>query len=213
MKKIGKLAAMAASAALALTMGAFSLTGCAGGTDYTFEAEEAVLTGETQTWTGTTPATVSAESAYKINGELVEDATIVGVENFSGVGQKITWTVVSSAECKATLTLHAASAAMAMSEAGFSLAELNMAEVGAYKLSCNGTEAAMSGTLPGNAELNMEEAGVWWNMGTATAQISLKAGENVIELEIVGGVDGAMSAGLNVDKIVIKATSELSAKA
>ena len=55
----------------------------------------------------------------------------------------------------------------------------------------------------------MQEPGAWWDLGKATAIIDLKEGENTIVFEIVANVEGQNSAGLNVDKIVIKAPAEL----
>lgn len=214
--KLKKTFAAVAAGALSVAMGAAVFAGCAKGTDYTFEAEDAVAAGTGNVnGQGQGDPTVSNESAYKLNGELVEDATLVGIENFNTVGQTITWTVVSSADCKATLTLHAASAAMYMGEDGMGLKEIDFGTTEAYKVTCNDTAASLTGKLPGAAWADwsgMQEPGTWWNMGAVSGTVNLKKGENVIVLEVVGAVDGAMSAGLNVDKIVINASAELSAK-
>lgn len=215
MKKIGKLAAMIASATLALTMGVFSLTGCASGTDYTFEAENATLEGEVMGMDGTmSPAAVENGKEYKINGELVEGATLSGVGNFNGVGQKMTWTVEASADCSATLTLYGASALMEFEDNNLTgLSELDFGTSTAYKLTCNGEEAKLSGKLPGsvweNGWADMGAPGAWWNIGTATAKINLKQGKNTVVFEIVGLDTGRFTAGVNVDKIVINASAEL----
>ena len=215
MKK-SKIVSLIAAGALTLAMGAFALTGCAKGVDYTFEAEDAVAVGTGNVnGQGQGDPTISADSAYKLNGELVENATLVGIENFNTVGQTITWTVVSASDCKATITLYAASAAMYMGESGMGLKEIDFGTTEAYKVTCNDTAASMTGKLPGVvwADWNgMKEPGAWWNIGTVSGTINLKKGENVIILQVVGAVDGAMSAGLNVDKIVINSSAELTKK-
>lgn len=213
---------MIAAGVLTLSLGAFALAGCGvSGEEYTFEAENATFEG-TGLVMGMTPgpATISQESAYMVNGELVADKTLVGVENFNGSGQKIIWKVNAPKACKAEITLHAASAAMYTNmpedgdwtKASTGLSEINFTSSSLHKFSVNGTEAKLKGTLPGivfdNQTVSMQTPGVWWNMGTAKAVVNLKEGENTIVLEI-GTLEQGQSAGLNVDKIVIKAPAEL----
>ena len=213
--KFKKTMAAIAAGALSVTLGAFALAGCGiSGENYTFEAEDATIEGQGLVmgqYSG--PASVSNPSQYKINGELQEE-TLVGVENFNSAGQKLTWTVNAASDCKAELTLYAASSVMYFNEDGSAgLVEIDMAATEAYKLTVNETEASFKGKLPGAAWSNfmegMQQPGAWWDLGTVTAIINLKAGENTIVFEIVGNVEGQQSAGLNVDKIVIKAPAEL----
>ena len=213
--KFKKTMAAIAAGALSVTLGAFALAGCGiSGEEYTFEAEAAELAGQGVVM-GQDPgsANVSNPSAYKVYGELADD-TVVGVENFNSAGQSITWTVTASSACKAELTFWAASSVMFFNQEDNSMGfvEIDMAATEAYKLTCNDTEADLKGKLPGAKWADwfgMQEPGAWWDLGKATAIIDLKEGENTIVFEIVANVEGQNSAGLNVDKIVIKAPAEL----
>lgn len=215
--KLKKTMLAIAAGALSLTLGAVALVGCAGGKEYTFEAEHAKLEGMGNVMGQTEgPASISQETSYMFNGELVEDATLIGVENFNTAGQKIIWTVVSSKACKAQVTLYAASSSMWMDqEGGVGLSEINMADTEAYAIKCNGETSKLTGKLPGytfeGGWMGMQQEGVWWNIGTVTANINLKEGENTVSFEIVDAFS-QMGSGINVDKIVIKASAELSAK-
>ncbi|MDE6505201.1 MAG: hypothetical protein K2L42_04945 [Clostridia bacterium] len=213
--KFKKTLAAIAAGALSLTLGAFALAGCGiSGENYTFEAEDGELAGQGLVMGQTPgPASVSNPSAYKVYGELA-DETLIGVENFNSAGQSITWTVTASSACKAELTLWAASSVMYFNQEDNSigLVEIDMAATEAYKLTCNDTKADLKGKLPGAQWADwsaMQEPGAWWDLGKATAIIDLKEGENTIVFEIVSTVEGQNSAGLNIDKIVIKAPSEL----
>lgn len=229
MKSFKKILGIAATSALALTLGAFALTGCGGGKNYTFEAEEAVLFD---------PATAGKNTMKIQDGVSVdsqEDVTLVGY--FATPGQTITWNVTAAADCTVTLKLGASSTSFDLVDGegeflgaeniwgwmfgqqieGFDqttakgyLAALDAADCGAV-LKVNDSEVGMSGTLPsatveleGIAENRWAAGAVYSivNCGELTAKINLKKGENKIVLEVVTG-------GLNVDKITIKSKTEL----
>ena len=214
MKHFKKITTAVVAGALSLTMGVIALAGCAGGKDYTFEAEDALQEG-LKASSGTT-AIVETDVPYKVDGKLVEDATISGVGNFDTVGQKMTWTVVSASATSATLTIHAASACMTMSQEFMGILEMDISKTEAFKLTVNGTAVTLSGKLPGTTFESFEamaEPGTWWNLGTLTGKADLKEGENVIVLEVVGAYEGAKNSGLNVDKLVINSGAELTPKA
>lgn len=215
MKKF-KLLSMIAAGALTLAMGAFAFAGCAKGTDYTFEAEEAVTEGN-----GTAADQSQAPASVETNVVWTEDgaggAEVMGLGGFNAVGQKIIWTVVSASACEVTVTIHAASAQMEMDET-FNLkglAEVDLGNSEVYKMTVNDTAVTLSGKLPATAVEGgwngMNTPGLWWHMGTASATANLKAGENVIVFEIVGAAS-QMGSGVNVDKIVVNSTSELTEK-
>lgn len=218
MKKFKKLAAIVVSATLAMTMGAIALAGCGGkGVDYTFEAEKAVTTGNgTAADQSQSPASVEENVVWTEDGQ--GGAAVTGLGGFNAVGQKITWTVVASSACDVTITIHAASAQMEMDETYQlkGLAEVDLGDSSVYKMSVNGTAVTLSGKLPATefegGWAGMNVPGVWWHMGTASCKASLKAGENVVEFEIVGPAS-MMGSGVNVDKIVINSSAELSEKA
>lgn len=214
MKHIKKIIAVAAAAACTLAMGSM-LIACNGGTEYTFEAENAATEGEGLQMGNTPgPATVT-ESGVLWSEDGTGTDPVGGYENFNGVGQKIIWTVNADADGKGTITLYAASNAMAFLESRMSLVELDFESVSAYKLTCNDQEISLKGKLPATPmnESSFAQPGTWWHVGTVSGDINLKAGENKIVLEIVGSVDGTMSSGINVDKIVIKSSTALSEKA
>ena len=196
MKTIRKITALILSVLMVA-----SLAACGGSAkEFTFEAEDAAINAE-----GAAVETGPSTKDGKDNGDI----TNVGSFN-SGT---LTWTITSDKDCDATLTLHGASCAMGMTDAGgFGLFEIDMATASGsvYKLSVNGTEYSMTGKLPGTEELNMEDPAVWRNMGTVTANIKLVKGENKVVFEIAGALEGAFSSGVNVDKIVISAPAELS---
>lgn len=211
MKKSTKIVAGALAAALTLSMGGM-LMACNSGTEYTFEAEDAALAGNARAEEG------KHVWAGVDNIGTVED-TIDVVGYFGTEGDTITWTIVSSKACSATITVTAASTvngngASAMGEEGWKTLEIDTSKNEVFTLSVNGTQASLSGVLPG-LEATWEEIGQnmmamfdygYNNHGTCTAKVQLKEGENTIVL-------AAVSSGINVDKISIKAPAELTAKA
>lgn len=199
MKKIGKLAAMVASATLALTMGAMALTGCGAAKDFVFEAEDAVLTD---------PATVAEANTMTVQtgpewtGTEEEGAEVTVVGYFSTAGQTITWNINASKDCDATLLIRGSSCAFDMTSMDFTnwtmtINELAAADSG-VTLKVNDAEVAFTGTLPGT------EGGSFTTLhfGDYTANIHLKKGDNKIVLESVTG-------GFNVDKITVNSKAEL----
>jgi len=215
--KIKKMLTVAATSALVLTLGAVALTGCGSSKDFTFEAETAVTEGN-----GTAADQTQKPAAEETNVVWTADgnggAEVTGLGGFNAVGQKIIWTVVSESACSVTITLHAASAQMDLDESFQlkGLAEVDLSDTSVYSMKVNETEVSLNGTLPatqieGGWE-GMNAPGIWWHMGTASCKADLKAGENTIVFEIVGQAS-MMGSGINVDKIVISSSSQLSAKA
>jgi len=228
MKSFKKILGIAATSALALTLGAFALTGCGGGKNYTFEAEEAILEEpegfQENPWFGIKAMDLEA----KQDGD--EDVTAVGY--FSVKGMTITWKVEASADCEATLNIFGSSTKFkTVTKADGTAIEYDQttwqptnvtadddvvggideldAENCGVALKVNGEEAEMSGTLPGKeVTVKYAEAGGIYGMyigGKYTAKVSLKKGENVIVLEVVGDQGG----GFNVDKMVLKSSATL----
>lgn len=216
MKKFAKIAAIVATSTLALTMGAFALTGCGdSGTDYIFEAETAVTEGTGSSSDGSqSVATVENNVVWTSDGNGGEEVS--GLGGFNAVGQKIIWTVNAETDCSVTITIYAASALMDMDMETYNLkglSEVNLGNTDVYAMKVNDTAVTLKGTLPatefeGGWE-GMMAPGVWWHMGTASCTAQLKAGENKIVFEIVGSAS-MMGSGVNVDKIVINSTVVLS---
>ena len=207
MKKLTKIFAVL----VAMMLMSIALVACAGGTEYTFEAEEAELAEVCQV----------EEGKEWIDGAISDvDATLVGY--FTAEGTTITFKITSDKACNATLTLRAASACHNMMEAfggaDLVIEEIDLSQNEVVKLTVNDKEAQLQGKLPG-LTMTPPEGGLWgWMMdgtwgammkhcGTGTAKIHLEKGENVIVLTALGYNDG--NGGINVDKIMITANATL----
>lgn len=194
MKKVHKTLTAIAAFTLAASM-ALSLTGCGGkAQDYVFEAEKAELS-----------AACMVETGPEYTTELTDtEATQVGY--FTNAGETITFKINASKACSATLTLRAASACAQWADP-MVFEEVDMSKGECAKLTVNGTECKLEGLLPGlEAPMDMAAVSAYYkHYGTATAKIDLKAGENLVVLTSQGYAGG----GINVDKITINATSEL----
>lgn len=204
---------------LTLTIGALTLTACGtgSGTDYTFEAEDAVLAGTTQGYvngaqqeTGITVEEGTEWAGLNEDGTAKEGPAVTNLGNFNAAGQSITWKITASKECDATLTLRAASAVMSFAEdwSSMGMSEVDLSKNEYVALKVNGTAVALEGTLPGLSGLGFEmvySGGIYRNFGTGTAKIHLVAGENVIVLNGMG-----TQSGINIDKIIINCDAELS---
>ncbi len=216
-KTIKKMLGITAAAALTLSMGSMALIGCGDkGTNYTFEAEDAILGGsavveEKHTWAG----------ADKL-GEG-DDVTIVG---YLGVpGNSVTWKINAASACEATLTFTAASIVPgdntqngAQWGEGGSLTwivkEIDTSKNKVFKVSVNDSDVALKGTLPGlnepitfKSEADFAKIGYLYDNGfnnhsTCTAKVNLKEGENIIVLTIV-------TQGINLDKLTVTSPVEL----
>lgn len=196
---IKKLFTVAAASALALTFGAVALTGCGTAKDFTFEAEEAVLT-DPDTVAENQTMTVQNGSEWTGTDEEGAEVTVVGY--FSTPGQTITWNIKSSSECDATLLIRGSScafdfASMDWTNWTMTINELTAEDSGVV-LKVNDTEVTFTGTLPET------EGGSFTTLhfGEYIANIHLKSGDNKIVLESVTG-------GFNVDKITVNAKSDL----
>ncbi|MDE5728786.1 MAG: hypothetical protein K2I20_01260 [Clostridia bacterium] len=233
MKSIKKLLAIAATSALALTFGAVALTGCGGGgKDYSFEAEEALLT-DVEGQDASSTMKVQENVEWSANGDGA-DITVVGY--FATPGQTITWNVNAAEACDVTLKLRASSCKFAAIDGegtvidinafmgtlwggpapdGFDtstakgyLEELKAADAGVV-LKVNGEEKTMSGTLPA-VTIELEEGNPWSIMGVYstiycgeyTVKVHLNKGANAIVLETVTG-------GINVDKLTVNSGVEI----
>lgn len=219
MKHTKKIIAATLVAALSITAG-LSLAACNGGTEYTFEAEQAVLADPDGAQNPLVVQTGMEWAGFDENGDPVEgevEATHLGYFG-AAADQTVTWTIKSDKACDATLTLRAASCASNMDNMDFqtwqgyiTMGETECAD--AATLSVNGTEVELSGKLAGidgkftgAHAFDVFGAGMR-NFSTVTANIKLKAGDNVIVLTSIGGVS------MNIDKITIKASAKLTFEA
>ena len=217
MKKLTKMFAVFAAIAL-LAVSCVALAAC-GPKEYVFEIEDGVLTNGQQqgfdwtTWQPTdewTDVEISVEARHEYTGTEAIGKDVTSVGNFYGKGAKITFTITSSKECDATFTLRAASAQVKM-EGWFQFVgmnEVDLSEGQFFKLSVNGTDVDLEGTLPGLEEFpdGIEENSYWYNFGTGTATIHLVKGENVI---VLYAGEGATSSGVNLDNFSIKCDAKL----
>lgn len=192
MKKVHK--ALTAIAAFTL---AASLAGCGGkAQDYVFEAEKAELS-----------SACMVETGPEYTTEVTDiEATQVGY--FTAAGETITFKINAAKACSATLTLRAASAVAQFADPMI-FEEVDLSKGEHAVLSVNGTDCKLEGVLPGlEVPMDWEVFSAYYkHYGTATAKIDLKAGENLIVLTSQGYNGG--QGGINVDKITINATSEL----
>lgn len=216
MKK-SKILAILAAGALTVSMGAFALAGCGGGTDYAFEAEDAILS------TG-----LKLQAGKEWTGTEEEGADVTVVSYFTP-GTSITWNITAASECDVTLKLRASSCIYGVVDSngvfcsmnemqtppdGFvwdenvkcKINEIKADELGAT-LKVNGTESTFKGTLPATSfDFGMgEQMGLMYfttHCGELEAKVHLKAGENAVVLECVTG-------GVNVDKITVNSKAEL----
>lgn len=219
MKK-SKIVSLIAAGALTLAMGAFALTGCAKGVDYTFQAEEAELCEGLKVQNG---------KQWTANDD---GADVTVVSYFATAGQTITWTINAASDCNVKLRLSASSCAFGALNASNEVvdlgeimgaiyggggleegtkghvAELKAADCGAV-LKVNDAAVTMSGTLP-STTIDVDANNPWAimgvysviNCGEYTAEAKLKKGENKIVLEVVSG-------GFNVDSLTVNSSAEL----
>lgn len=219
MKK-SKILSLIAAGALTLAMGAFALTGCAKGVDYTFEAEEAELCEGLKVQNG---------KQWTANDD---GADVTVVSYFANAGQTITWTINAASDCNVKLKLRASSCAFGALNASNEVvdlgeimgsimqggaieegtkgyvSELKAADCGSV-LKVNDAEVTMSGTLP-STTIELADGNPWAlmgvysviNCGEFTADAKLKKGENKIVLEVV-------TSGFNVDSLTVNSSAEL----
>lgn len=218
--KFKKTFAAIAAGALSVAMGAAVFAGCAKGTDYTFEAEDAVLADGLQ---------VQAGKQWTKDDDG-EELTVVSY--FATAGQTITWTINAASDCNVKLKLRASSCAFGALNAsnevvdlgeimgslmqggaieegtkGY-ISELKAADCGSV-LKVNDAEVTMSGTLP-STTIEPADGNPWAlmgvysviNCGEFTADAKLKKGENKIVLEVV-------TSGFNVDSLTVNSSAEL----
>ncbi len=227
MKSLKKILGIAATSALALTLGAFALTGCGGDKGYTFEAEEAILT-EPEGFEPSDWGAKLMDLEEKKDGK--KDITVVGY--FSAKGMTITWKINAEEECDASIKIYGSSTKFkTVTKADGTAIEYDWttwqptnveptdevkggidalpAENSGVSLKVNGSAATMSGTLPGKeVTATFAESSSFYALyvaGQYTANVKLNKGENIIVLEI----DGAAGGGFNVDKMVIDASTKL----
>lgn len=234
MKLIKKILSVAAVSALTLTVGAFALTGCSNGTDYVFEAEDALLT-DVESQTTETTMKIQTSNDWVEDGEG-EEVVLVGY--FATAGQTITWNVNAAADCTVTLKIGASSCSFGaidgegnivaigdlmgvlfggpapegfdMSTAKGYLAELKAADAG-VALKVNDSEVTMSGTLP-SATLDLGDLSVnpWAIMGVYGA---VHCGEYTAKVDLKAGANKivleSVTGGLNVDKLTVNSSVEI----
>lgn len=190
-------------------------------TDYTFEAENAVITdGVISVSPGwgqpavDSPASVKVESNNKYTTDESQGEAVSNLGYFYGEGTKAEWTITAEEACDVVITLHAAAAIQDQSGItdwntgeGLKFKEVDLSKNEYVKLSVNSTEVVLNGMLPGLTGLNWSSTSnpsVYANYGTGTVTVHLKKGENVITLAAV-----KKEMGINIDKIVISAPVNL----
>ena len=191
----------------------------------TFEAENGVLSGsehiQVNEWWGFDTVAVETKNKYTGTAEKGEEVTSIGY--FQGENAAITWTVTAEEACTATLTLWAASSVTKTEKqdvetewgtfpqdvvVGMEAVPFT-AESQPVKLLINGTQVTLNGTVTGLdtlSESSKADYSYYANyVGTVTATIQLKAGENTIVLKAP-----AKNPKLNIDKIVVNCETKLS---
>lgn len=217
MKNWKKIVLAATSTVLACGIAVACASCGVSGDDYTFEAENAVLSTAPQVETG-----------FVWDGDKAStstEATMVGY--FTAANETITFNIKAEAACKVEITLYASSTNSNMraffgdeAPEKFIIDAIDLSKDEAVKLSVNGTDAKLKGTLPG-LTLDPPEGdmglfgwmmdGTWGalmkNIGTGKVVVDLKEGDNTIVLTAQGMNGG--QGGINVDKIVVKSPSKL----
>lgn len=190
-------------------------------TDYTLEAESAVITdGVISVSPGwgqpavDSPASVKVESNNKYTTDGSQGEAVSNLGYFYGEGTKAEWTITAEEACDVVITLHAAAAIQDQSGItdwktgeGLKFKEVDLSKNEYVKLSVNSTEVVLNGMLPGLTGLNWSSTSnpsVYANYGTGTVTVHLKKGENVITLAAVN-----KGMGINIDKIVISSSVNL----
>ncbi|MDE6505200.1 MAG: prolyl oligopeptidase family serine peptidase [Clostridia bacterium] len=191
----------------------------------TFEAENGVLSGsehiQVNEWYGFDTVAVETKTKYTGTEEKGEEVTSIGY--FQGENAAITWTVNAEAACEATLTLWAASSVTKTEKqeitnewgtfpmdvvVGMEAVPFTP-ESQPVTLLINGTQVTLSGTVTGldtiSASSQADYSYYANYVGTVTATIQLKAGENTIVLKAP-----AENPKLNIDKIVVDCETKLS---
>lgn len=195
------------------------------GTDYTFEAESGVLSGSVSVpnaWGGT-DTTVSLDKKTIYTGDETTGAPVTGIGYFYGADAAITWTVTADEACDVTLTLWAASSVTKTEKQTVQMPwgpmEMDVVvgmqpvaftgEKQPVALKVNGVDVLLSGTVTGIetlSEKSKQDYTYYANyVGTVTAKIHLNAGTNTIVIKAP-----TENPELNIDKIVIKSTVNLS---
>ena len=215
MKNGKKIIAGALAAALTLSMGS-ALMACGGARDYIFQAEEAVITDGVVTSYGqdgqptTAPGKVTVEDGNEYAPDDEEGAEVTNVGYFYGDGTKLTWTITSDKDCKATIYVRAASAVDMLGAfmGGQLFPDYELADNKYFKLVVNDADIELTGTIAGMEGVGFEQMqnpAVYRNFSLSDGiTIDLKKGENVISL-----VSTNPSGGANVDYIKINADAKL----
>jgi len=192
----------------AATLGAATLAifaSCApAASDFTFEAENAIIDDDG----AQSPVTVENTTEWTESGDEGVEVTNIGY--FTTSGETLTFKIESTHECDATLTLRAASGVCDMETLDwttfmFTMKEVDLSENEYITLKVNGTEASLSGVLPETENSSWYLPASYHHFGEGTADIHLTKGENIIIIEVVSE-DGM---GINIDKITINAASTL----
>ena len=127
-------------------------------------------------------------------------------------GASATFTITASVACDVTITLHAASAVMDMSQmdwntsTGMKMSAVDLSKGEYFKFTVNGEAKTFTGTLPGTDNASFQDAQCYRHLGTGTVTVHLNAGANTL----VFSTDTANGSGINMDKIVIETTATLS---
>lgn len=194
-------------------------------TDYTFEAENATLSGsqhvQVNQWYGYDTVCIEKKTLY--TGNDTTGAEVKAIGYFSGENAAITWNITAEEDCEVTLTLWAASSVtkteqqMVETEWGTFPQDVVVgvlpveftAESQPVTLVVNGTQITLNGTVTGIesiSETAKKDYTYYANyVGTVTAKIQLKAGTNTVVIKAP-----AAEAKLNIDKVVIKSPVVLS---
>lgn len=213
MKKFTKILTTIVATALSVVLFCTLMACGVSGENYTFEAEDATLGGAAQAETG----------KHYWSGDLSnpgEEHNAVGY--MTEEGASVTFKITAEKACKVEITLKVASSAMDMSQmwtgGDFKVMEVDLKTKKVFKLSVNGSEVAVEGTLPGltltSEQIGGNMFGVFdsplCNYAEIKVVTQLKAGENTVVVESLGYKEGETSYGINFDKIIVKSPAKLS---
>lgn len=214
MKNGKKIIAGAVAAALTLSMGSM-FVGCGAG-ECIFQAEDATITDGIVTSydqsgkPSTAPGKVTVEMGYEYTEDGSDGDEVCNVGYFCGDGTKLTWTITSSKDCKATFYVRAASAVDMMSawSGGPLFPDYDLADNKYFKLVVNDEDVELKGTIAGMDGIGFEQMAnpaLYRNFTLSEGVvINLKKGENVISL-----VSTNPSGGANIDYIKLDADAKL----
>lgn len=197
MKQFSKILKTIAAVIGIVTISVCTFVGCAGENDYTFEAEDAVITDGDSMW----PAV--NEAGVNVAGK--EPEYCPGISNISD-GATIAWTITADKAAEATLTIHVGCHLRdwgTMPAVSMGIEDLSKA----MEVTVNGAAVAISGSIPQGATLPEDaEGGTAYNIVEVKVNINLTQGENTI---VCGALGTGETSNLFFDKIVVNTSANL----